>query len=472
MRLLRPDDETLILAERDTCPFHIGALQFYEVPESRKASFAGEVRARIAERLPRTPLLCRLVEAPLGFDSRAWFALDSCDLSYHVERVEAPMVMSARDVHAFVERSVMERLDLSRPPFRVHVLDNLHDRDRCAILIKVHHAVADGIGFQNLLKILTDDRPDMPSQPQSMQSHESPPLAPVWLAKSAWRLWRRRTVRGLQRESRQRIERSLAALRKDPSHAYTQTPALELLRPISTARAYSTLTVELLRFRSVGRRLGATVNDVFLAICGGALRRYLLALDRLPDIPLVSSSVRSYRRPEHGDYGNRIVSLNPQIGTSIADPIARLEAIQESMGREIARSKLVEQLLDREETPFGARKRKRMFARFAATTGRPLPGNVTVSSVPGPAEPRYLAGYRQLSNYPAPILEGGRFLNLTMRRNADVFDIGIMMCPQSAEQDRRLGEYLLLALEELESAPGSRESSARLLGSQNVYPRE
>jgi len=451
MRLLRPDDETMILAERDTAPFHIGALQFYEVPAARAASFADEVRSRIAERLLRTPLSCRLVEAPLGFDSRAWLDLGSCDFTYHVERVAISKAMTAQEVHAFVERSIMERLDLSRPPFRIHVLDNLHERDRCAVLIKVHHAVGDGIGFQNLLKVLTDDSPDMPAQPRPTQPDETAPSAPVWLARSAWRFWRRRAIRRGQRLERPKIERSLARLRKDPTQQYTRTPALQLLQPTSTARTYSTLTIELPRFRALGKRLDATVNDVFLAICAGALRRYLLALDRLPETSLITSSVRSYRRPEHGDYGNRIVALHPHLGTIIAAPVARLRAIQESMGREIARSKLVEQLLDREESPFGARKRKRMFAKFAATTGRPLPGNVTLSSVPGPAEPRYLSGYRQLSNYPAPILEGGRFLNITMRRNADVLDVGIMMCPQSSDQDRRLGEYLLLALEELES---------------------
>jgi diacylglycerol O-acyltransferase len=363
--------------------------------------------------------------------------------------------MSVRDVHAFVEDRIMERLDLSRPPFRIHVLDNLQEPDRCAVLIKVHHAVADGIGFQNLLKVLTDDRPDMPPEPRLTPSSEAPPFAPVWLAGSAWRFWRRRAIRRAQQIERRKIEQSLAALRKDPAQKHARTPTLKLPHPISTARTYSTLTVELQRIREVGKRLGATVNDVFLTICGGALRHYLLALGTLPEASLVASSVRSYRRPEHGDYGNRIVALHPQICTHIADPVARLRATQQSIGREIERSKLVERLLDREETPFGARKRKRMFAKFAATTGRPLPGNVTLSSVPGPAEPRYLAGYRQLSNYPAPILEGGRFLNLTMRRNADVFDVGIMMCPQSADHDRRLGEYLLSALEELESAPAS-----------------
>jgi diacylglycerol O-acyltransferase len=452
MNLLRPDDETLILAERDSCPFHIGALQYYDVPESRKPLFADDVRQRIAERLPATPLLCRLMESPLGFDSRAWFALDTCDLGYHVERVEAPMPLSAQDVHAFVERSIMQRLDLSRPPFRVHILDNLQDRGRCAILIKVHHAVADGIGFQNLLKLLTDAQPHTPSRPPLVPLRQTPPPAAVWLARSAWRLWRRRNIRRLQREARQTVEHSLAELRKSPGNHHTRTPVLDLPRPLSSARTYTTLTVELQRFQSLGKRVGGTVNDVFLTVCGGALRHYLLALHRLPDTPLVASSVRSYRRLEHGDFGNRIVALNPHIGTHMADPMARLRSIQQSMNAELARSKLVEQLLDREETPFGARKRKRLFAKFAASTGRPLPGNVTLSSVPGPAEPRYLAGYRQLSNYPAPILEGGRFLNITMRRNAGALDVGIMICPQVTEQDRRLGEYLLLALEELESA--------------------
>jgi hypothetical protein len=166
----------------------------------------------------------------------------------------------------------------------------------------------------------------------------------------------------------------------------------------------------------------------------------------------VINSARSYRRPEHGDLGNRIVALHPHLGTNIAHPLERLRAVQASMQTELRRSQFEEQLLDALETPFGPRDRRQAFAKRLALGARVLPGNVTLSNVPGPSEPRYLAGFRQLSNYPTPLLGSGRFLNITLRRNVDQLDLGIMADPTKLSDLARFVELLQAALEDIEWA--------------------
>jgi diacylglycerol O-acyltransferase len=181
--------------------------------------------------------------------------------------------------------------------------------------------------------------------------------------------------------------------------------------------------------RSVAHSLGATLNDLFLAMAGTAMRAYLVEIGDLPETPLTTNSARSYRKPEHGPFGNRIVAIHPHLATNVADPVERLRGIQESMALELRRTPYDEALLNQPETPFGPLVRRRRFAERRSTGGSILPGNVTVSNVPGPSDVRTYAGYRQVSNHPTALLGSGRAVNFTARRNAGSFDIGVMADP-------------------------------------------
>jgi hypothetical protein len=200
--------------------------------------------------------------------------------------------------------------------------------------------------------------------------------------------------------------------------------------------------------KSLGAALGGTVNDIFLAIASTALRRFLIGIDDLPDTPIVVNSARSYRRPEHGLFGNRIVAQHPHLATHLADPLARLRAIQESMALERIRFPLDEAMLGADEKPYGARDRRLKFAARAADGRALLPGNITLSNVPGPPERLRYAGYAQIANYPVPILGNGRFLNITSRRNGDMLDMGVMADPTKIGNVGVIVEYLADALSE------------------------
>jgi hypothetical protein len=77
-----------------------------------------------------------------------------------------------------------------------------------------------------------------------------------------------------------------------------------------------------------------------------------------------------------------------------------------------------------------------------------LPGNITLSNVPGPAEKLRYAGYAQIANYPVPILGNGRFLNITSRRNGDMLDMGVMADPTKITDIGRIVAHVIEALEE------------------------
>lgn len=433
----------MILAETDASPMHVGALLILAVPDAEKADFLAAVRRQIAERLPHTPLLARLVQSPEGYDSDVWAELATCDMTYHVQRMDADQGWTDHMLREDVARRSMDRLDLSRPPFRAFVFDRLQG-ERCAIYLKMHHAVADGIGFQAILRLLSDATP--PAPPRICDA--ALPLPEDWRAASDAFFARLAPMAAEGSARRRDALAQLEALKDDPATRRARTPVLKLSGPISTQRAYATFSTELKALKSLGAALGGTVNDIFLAAASSALRRFLIEIDDLPETPIVVNSARSYRRPEHGLFGNRIVAQHPHLATHLADPIDRLRAIQQSMAMERKRFPLDQAMLDADEKPYGARDRRAKFAARASDGKALLPGNITLSNVPGPAERLSYAGYAQIANYPVPILGSGRFLNITSRRNGDVLDMGVMADPTKITDIARIVAHLVDALDE------------------------
>ncbi len=440
---LRPDDHFMILAETDASPMHVGALLILSVPEAEKAHFLAAARCQIAGRLPHTPLLARLVQAPDGYDSDVWADLAACDMEYHVQRVDADRDWTDAMLREDIARRSMDRLDLARPPFRAFVYDRLQG-ERCALYLKMHHAVADGIGFQSVLQLLSD----LTAPAATRMENAVLPSPEAWraLSDAYFAQLAPRAAQGSAR--RHEALAKLEALKADPATRRARTPVLKLSGPISSQRAYATLSVTLANLKSVGTALGGTVNDIFLAVTSTALRRFLIEINDLPETPIVVNSARSYRRPEHGLFGNRIVAQHPHLATHLADPIERLRAIQQSMALERHRFPLDEAMLNADEKPNGASDRRAKFAARATDGKALLPGNITLSNVPGPAEKLAYAGYAQIANYPVPILGNGRFLNITSRRNGDMLDMGIMADPTKIADLASIIAYLTDAIEE------------------------
>ncbi|HMO76650.1 MAG TPA: wax ester/triacylglycerol synthase family O-acyltransferase [Sphingopyxis sp.] len=441
VRRLRPDDHFMILSETDASPMHVGALILLDVPEEAQAGFADAIRRQFAERLPATPLLVRHQEAPDGFDSDVWADLASCNLDALVAVQPHPGAWSEAELYAAVAALNMRRLDLEGPPFAAHVFERLAEGGS-ALYLKMHHSVADGIGFQTVLGLLSDAAPPAPPR----EGDAVLPDAGTWRVLAQTRFADQADLRAEQSARRKDALAALEAFKGDRE----PTPQLGLSGPTSARRLYATISLPLARVKAVGKALDATVNDIFLTLASGAIRNYLIEIGDLPDTPIVVNSARSYRRPEHGDFGNRIVALHPHLATHLTGPVERLRAIQASMAAEMRRTPHDEALLDAADKPFGAKDRRTAFAERMAGGKRLLPGNLTLSNVPGPAEARSYAGFRQLHNYPVPIIGSGRFLNITSRRSGDNLDMGLIVDAEKIADAGRIAALFTAALDELE----------------------
>jgi len=222
--------------------------------------------------------------------------------------------------------------------------------------------------------------------------------------------------------------------------------------PIGGARRCAAQSWPIARFTSIKRAAGVTLNDVVLAVCGGALRGYLLEQNALPDRPLIAM-VPVSMRDDDSSGGNQVGALLCNLGTDLADPAQRLRAVSSSMrgNKEVfAGLPRIQQLA---LSAFNISPLLLELVPLLRATAPP-PFNIVISNVPGAREPLYWNGSRLDGNYPLSIALDGQALNITLSNNADNLDFGLVGCRRSVPSLQRLLGHLEQALTDSEHAMG------------------
>jgi WS/DGAT/MGAT family acyltransferase len=205
------------------------------------------------------------------------------------------------------------------------------------------------------------------------------------------------------------------------------------------------------RLRAVATAAGCTLNDVVLAICGGALRRFLGERKALPGKSLTAGIPVSVRPKDDDGAGNAISFIISTLGTDIADPVARLDAIRASVkhAKEHVQS-LPRQAMMQYTVLLMA---PTILTLLTGIGGRTRPMfNITISNVPGPEKPLYFRGAELLATYPASIVTHGQAVNITCQSYAGFMNFGYTGCHSSVPSMQRLAVYTGEALQELEDA--------------------
>jgi WS/DGAT/MGAT family acyltransferase len=222
--------------------------------------------------------------------------------------------------------------------------------------------------------------------------------------------------------------------------------------------------------KDIRRALGGTVNDVVLAVCAGALREYLGEQGEHPDRPLVAMCPISIRSADERDtLGNKVSQMLVSLATDVDDPVERLKVIQEhtKQAKEQANVIGADTLTDWVEfaAPAVAARAARLYSRTQSSSRfRPI-FNVTISNVPGPQVPLYMAGSKLVAWYPMGPLADGQGLNMTVMSYLGVIYFGLVACPDHVPDVHRLAHAVNDAVEELKKAaaprPRKRQRAAR-----------
>jgi WS/DGAT/MGAT family acyltransferase len=181
-------------------------------------------------------------------------------------------------------------------------------------------------------------------------------------------------------------------------------PVTFLSAAVAIERKWDSTILDLARVKALRSLVdGATLNDVVLAICAGALRRYFLEKQQLPEEPLVAMVPVSTRANDiHGSMGNQISAMFIQLATNVDDPLKRLQKIQINtlVGKLYQEMVAANSLMSYAElVPFGlAAMATRFYSQVMLAKRINPPFNVIITNVPGPQSPLYLGGHKLLVN--------------------------------------------------------------------------
>ena len=399
-------------------------------------------REQLAKNLERhlhllPPLRRRVVLVPLGFHHPVWIEDPDFDLGFHLRRVGAPAPGGARELDEVVSEIASHPLDRERPLWELWLVEGLAG-GRCAFVLKLHHAAADGVATAALIShSAARDALADPPPPAAPWRPEPLPTARRLLADACRDHLRQlarlpglvaRTARGV-RAVRHRAREADVAL-----PAMWSSPRLRFSRALRPRRIYASTSLPLDAVRRAKDAHGATLNDVVLALCAGAVRRTLVAAGELPAGPL-SASIPVAADASGAPVrlaGNRVAYLMTALRTDLADPAERLRATRAVT----LEAKLQLELLGREAMaewmdylpPLPYTWMRRLQARLRLADAHRPASNLVVSNVPGPREPLYWSGSPLRELYSVGPLSEGIGLNLTVWSYCDRLYVGALAC--------------------------------------------
>jgi len=453
-------DAAFLALETPTNHMQVAALAVLDPATVPGGYTFAKVRERVAERLRLAPpLRRRLVEVPLGLGHPVWVDDPDFDLDDHLRRVALPSPGGEAELLELAAEAMGRPLDRSRPLWELQVVEGVA-RGRLAFLLKVHHAVTDGVSGAELgarlLDLEADPPPvvgasgldDDPWRPGSIPSDlELVAEAVSSLAAEAPMVMD--TVRRTLGVAGQRGADDGAA----PPGLF-RAPRTSLSVTVSPFRRVAIMRFGLDDVTRVKDHLGGTVTDVILAMVAGALRSYLAEEDETVEEDLVAMVPVATRNPEDDPgRGNSLSRALVSLATTVDDPVERFGRIHDGLRRsrsedhagsadliaawaELARPGLVGPAA-------------RLVSRLRLMEwGRP-PFNVTVSSVPGPTFPLYFAGARLEAVYPMGPVVDGAALNVTALSYDGHVHVGLVADRKVVTDLGRIAAGMDAALDEL-----------------------
>jgi WS/DGAT/MGAT family acyltransferase len=432
------------------------------LPEGADKRFISDMVEGFRKYQPTTtPFNLKLAERSATSPMYAWETVENIDMDYHLRHSALPQPGGERELAILISRLHSIPLDHRRPMWEFHVIEGLEDN--CfAIYSKMHHALIDGVAGARLMaewmgQTKPEIKPDfvpfwaMPQKRRSQKVEDSTPgsisYSQALLAQISDPV---KAVAGVLSAALDSILGPRNKNNPDMVAPYS-APSSILNSAVGPQRRVSTVEFSTERLLKIGKQHGGTLNDVVMAVCGGALRNYLLELDALPKKSLISQVPVSFRPKDDAGGGNAIGMMLASLGTDEADTLTRFKKIKASMS---AGKALLGNMNAAQITAYSAI----MTLPFALgqMTGignsgnRPM-YNVVISNVPGPKEKRYLNGAEVFSVHPVSFVMQGQALNITLFTYADKITFVFTACRESLPSIQRLVTHTTDALESLEN---------------------
>ncbi|MBI5789879.1 MAG: wax ester/triacylglycerol synthase family O-acyltransferase [Rhodocyclales bacterium] len=405
MRQLSENDAAYIYSDSAHANSNVTLLHIYDQSTAKGGMVRfKQILSHVESRLGRLPVFRqKLLRVPLDLDYPYWIEDESFDIEYHVRHIALPKPGDWRQFCIQAARIHARPLDQQRPLWEMYVIEGLDSFldlpvGSFAVLLKVHHSAIDVSKRNEITALLHDVSPDSP-----------PPAPPEpWFPENApgnfgllWRAGFRAVTLPLRMA--QPLAKSWTTLKAATSTFLgeflgrpQEFPMTRFNSEVSPHRVFDTRRFPLADFKVLrGLVDGASVNDVVLAVCAGGLRRYLDLQGELPEESLVAAVPIALRGEDDAVFS----WVRLELGTDIADPVARLAAIQamssssEVMAQAVSARELAE--LARQAPSAAIAATSKMLRSASALLGNWTPlANCAIANVPGPQLPLYLQGAR------------------------------------------------------------------------------
>jgi WS/DGAT/MGAT family acyltransferase len=460
-----PLDLMWFVMETQASPTHVGALLLFEKPP-RRPDVVREIVAAYRSHAP-TPPFNYVPE--LGGASLPHFRVTtSYDPHYHVQHLVLPQGSTYDDLLRLVADLHEPMLDRSRPLFRDWFIDGLPD-NRFALYAKVHHAIIDGVSGTRRLygSLSTSARRSIPVPAFATELPVPKPRPPQALLDRLAELGLSAT-----RQTLAVRDVSVGALRKglstllgaDPSGSLPFTAHHGPMNdPLHMARSIATLLLPLDEMHAVGKRFGATLNDLAVTLVDAGVHRYLAQTGRAFPHRLVAFCPVSLRDGGDAGTGTKASAVFVHLGEHDAPVVARIAQVVSAMdtAKQEIRSMSKQAAMVYAVAVLGV-------AELTAAThvdrvARPL-ANMVISNVPGGRERLYLNGAALVGTFPVSAIAMSVGLNVTLTSYHERMDFGFVGDGTSMYDLPQLALHVGQAYAELKAAAKRRARSTAVPG--------
>ena len=460
-------DAGFLYLETPEMPMHVGALYLLKPPAHGTDNYVAEYKAMIESRMHLAPLFThKLANMPFDLANPVWIEDDDIDIDYHIRQVTLTKPGTMEQLEKLIGRLHSSLLDRSRPLWEFFIIDGLQNGD-LAFYSKVHHAALDGQAGMKLTLALLDTtetpRDVGAPPPRARGGRYQLGIGEMLWSATTNALSQYAKLAGVAPRALKSAVDTYRAKDADGNWglkkfkgAFGLAPKTHINVTITNQRAFAAQSLPIAEVKAVGKTVGATVNDMVLALASGALLRYFADYGTKLGKSLIAAVPMSMRPEGDTSQNNQVSMLPVSLHSDIRDPLQRLAAIRKSSSRMKDLGSKMKGLgaLDFPSigTPWLMTGLVSLFGRSNLADSLPPIANVAISNVPGPNYPLYMTGAMLRAMYPVSIPTHGIGCNITVQSYNGHLDFGITACRRAMPDAKKLANYLKDALEELKEA--------------------
>lgn len=457
MKKLSPIDVSFLTFESAETPMHIANLQIYSLPKNAGDNYIKDLSDSLRDVPELASPFNRVLSIPhpkIKFPK--WLKAENIDMHYHIRHVALPKPGNDENLHTLVSQIHSQGLDRTRPLWEVYVIEGL-ENNRFAVLFKMHHACIDGVGGMRLMQASLSTKkgkntfqvPWQKSMKKEIKRVRKSSfynfISPVYseLSKQV------KTIPGIIKVL---SRMSLVGVRTShPSLLPYTAPNSLFNSEISNQRNYAVTSLPLSRVKALSKQSQSTINDVSVALCSCAIRRYLLENNSLPSKSMIAQLPVSVRAADSESAGNQFGVILCDMATTEESAAECLQVITKSTHK--AKTYLasltsggLQNLTALIMAPFS-------ISQMLGITSKIKPAfNLLISNVPGPKEALYLNDAKLEAFYPLTLLFQGSAISLVITSYDENLNFSITGCKDIVPDINRMTGYINEAFKELEAS--------------------